>query len=151
MSERYFAYGSNLCIEQMVERTGPIRQGADRPKIVRLPNYHLIFNVQGDDGQVYANLKSPGHGVLGVIYCCSAKMLLKMDQFEKGYERRHVRVVLENGAELNAVTYVANVAPSETVIPPSPNYLQRILRGARQHGLPDSYIKEIETMASRRE
>jgi Gamma-glutamyl cyclotransferase, AIG2-like len=115
MSEPYFAYGSNLWIAQMVARTGPIRRGADRPRIARLPNYRLAFNMHGDDGQVFANVISPGHGVLGVIYCCTAEALLKMDHYEKGYERRQVQVMLENGAELTALTYTAAVARGENV------------------------------------
>jgi hypothetical protein len=147
MSERYFAYGSNLWIDQMVARTGPIRQGAERPRIARLPNYRLTFNMHGDDGQVFANVISPGQGVLGVIYCFTAEALLKMDQYEKGYERRQVQVVLENGAELIAVTYTAGTAHAGNVSQPTADYLQRILWGARQHGLPEEYIKEIEAAA----
>ena len=148
MSERYFAYGSNLCIDQMVERTGPMRQGADRPRIARLSNYRLAFNMWGDDGHVFANITSPGLGVLGVIYCCSAATLLRMDQYEKGYKRRQIQVMLEDGAELNAVTYIADIVPGGNVSQPSVDYLQRIVRGARQHGLPEAYIKEIEAMVS---
>jgi cation transport regulator ChaC len=147
MSERYFAYGSNLWVAQMVARTGPIPQGADRPRIARLPNYRLTFNMHGDDGQVFANVIYPGQGVLGVIYCCTVEALLKMDQYEKGYERRQVQVVLENGAELTAVTYIAGTAQAGNVSQPTADYLQKILCGARQHGLPEAYIKEIEAVA----
>jgi gamma-glutamylcyclotransferase len=147
MSEWYFAYGSNLWIDQMVERTGPIRQGDGRPRIAWLRNYRLTFNMQGEDGQVFANLMSPGQGVLGVVYRCSSEALLRMDQYEKGYERRQVQIVLENGVELNAVTYIAQTSQTEGVSQPSAEYLQRILRGARQHGLPEAYIKEIQAVA----
>jgi gamma-glutamylcyclotransferase len=147
MSERYFAYGSNLWIDQMIERTGPIRQGADRPRVARLPNYRLVFNMQGDEGQVFANLMCPGKGLLGVVYSCSPETLIKMDAYEKGYERGDVRVVLENGDELNAVTYFAKIAHVGNGSQPSAEYLQRVLGGARQHGLPDAYIREIEAMA----
>jgi gamma-glutamylcyclotransferase len=148
MSERYFAYGSNLWIDQMIERTGPIRQGAERPRIARLPDYRLVFNMRGDDGQVFANLMRPGNGVLGVVYYCSPETLQTMDAYEKGYERRQVRVELANDAELNAVTYFAETARIGNCSRPSAEYLQKILRGARQHGLPDAYIRKIETMAT---
>ena len=74
--------------------------------------------------------------------------LQKMDAHEKGYERRRVQVVLENGEERNAITYVADSANGEDSPPPSAEYLQKILRGARQHGLPEGYIKEIEALAN---
>jgi len=147
MSEQYFAYGSNLWIEQMVERAGPIGQGVDRPRVVRLPNYRLVFNMQGDDGEVFANLMCPGNGVLGVVYSCSLETLIKLDAFEKGYERRQVRVVLENGDELNAVTYFAKTTHVGDFSQPSVEYLKRILGGAKQHALPEAYIREIETIA----
>src|SRR2546421_411980 len=106
MSERYFAYGSNLCIEQMIERTGQMRSGDERPRLARLPGYRLVFNMQGECGQVYANVHSPGDRVLGVIYYCTPEALRRLDEFEQGYERRSVWVVAENGEWLEAFTYV---------------------------------------------
>ncbi len=147
VSELYFAYGSNLWIEQVVERIGPIGEGAKRPMIATLPDHQLVFNMHAD-GQVFANLMSPGPGVLGVLYSFTAECLLKMDQYETGYAHRRVRVVLENGDEVEATTYHAEVVPAVALAPPSADYLQKILRGARQHGLPETYIKEIEARAS---
>jgi len=144
----YFAYGSNMWIEQMVARIGPIGKGMDRPRIARLAGYRLAFNMRGDNGQVYANIMSPGQGVLGVVYFCNEEALLKMDVYENGYQRRQVQVVLENGEEMNAVTYVADPVIGEDLSHPSAEYLQKILRGARQHGLPEVYIKEIEALAN---
>ena len=96
---------------------------------------------------MFANLMDPGKGVFGVVYSCSPEALITLDAFEKGYERRQVRVVLENGDELKAITYFAEFAHIGNDSQPSAAYLQRILGGARQHGLPDAYIREIEAMA----
>ena len=147
MSELYFAYGSNLWIDQLVERIGLVSQGAGRPRVARLPNYRLTFNMLWDDGQVFANLTSPGTGVFGVVYSCSEESLLIMDAYEKGYERRNVRVVLENGDELNATTYFAEAVYVANSSEPRAEYLQKILAGAKHHGLPDAYIREIEATA----
>jgi gamma-glutamylcyclotransferase len=147
MTERYFAYGSNLWIDQMIERTGPLRTGAERPRVALLANYRVVFNMRWDQGQAFANLMSPGEGVHGVVYCCCAETLEKMDAFEKGYERKRVRVVLEGGEELNAFTYFAQAANIGTGSQPSAEYLQRILCGAKQHGLPETYIRELEASA----
>ena len=149
MSEWYFAYGSNLWLDQMIERCGPIPQGAERPRLARLPNYQLLFNMQGEDGQAFANVMCPGKGVLGVIYSFSPEALVKLDAFERGYKRGPVRVVLENGSELNAVTYFAEAAHVACYgLKPRADYLQKILRGARQHGFPEKFIREIETIAN---
>jgi gamma-glutamylcyclotransferase len=147
MTQWYFAYGSNLWLEQMIERTGAFPAGTEAPRLARLPNYRLAFNMRGADGQAFANLMSPGNGMLGVVYCCSPEALVKMDVFEKGYQRGSVRVVLENGEKLDAATYFAEATHVANGLQPQADYLQKILRGARQHRLPETYIREIEAIA----
>jgi hypothetical protein len=46
----YFAYGSNLWIEQKELRTSAIRTGGDRPRIARLTDFRFAFNKQGSRG-----------------------------------------------------------------------------------------------------
>jgi cation transport regulator ChaC len=146
----YFAYGSNLRIDQKEARTGPIRQGHQRPRIARLPDYRLAFNKRGNGGVVYANVvASPGAEVFGVVYRCNPESMRKMDAKEIGYERKTVKVTADNGEALEAVTYVAK---PEYVCPggaPPKEYLARILKGAREHGLPEGYIKSIEALGGR--
>ncbi len=144
MSEWYFAYGSNLCIEQVIARIGPIDQ---EPRRARLPAHRLAFNMRWQDGQVYANLIPASASALGVLYRCSAEALTKMDAFEIGYQRRHVRVVLEDGVDVSAIAYIAEVAYVAEETQPGAEYLQRILRGARRHGLPEDYLRGIEQLA----
>lgn len=153
MNAWYFAYGSNLWIEQVVARTGPIRPDAERPRIVRLPNHRLVFNMcsprPGDPDAVYANIEPRPGEVLGVVYSFDAVALQKMDVFEAGYVRQQVAVqVLESGEWLDAVAYIAE--PDNTIHGRSPDdaYLQRIVRGAKQHALPDAYILQILKAAS---
>lgn len=148
MTVWYFAYGSNLWIEQVVARTGPVRLGAERPRIVRLENHRLVFNMQsrrpGDPDVVYANIE-PGSGeVLGVVYCFDAEALRKMDVYEAGYRRQQVAVqVLETGERLDAIAYIAEPANVTQGRTPDDAYVQRIVRGARQHGLPAAYIIQM--------
>jgi cation transport regulator ChaC len=144
MNEWYFAYGSNLWIDQMAARTGPIGQGDDRPRVARLPDHRLVFNMQGGDGQVFANVERPGEGVYGVIYRCSPAALDKLDAYEEGYERRQVLVTDESGVTLGAVAYVAKADRVASGEKPSTEYLERVVRGARQHCLPEAYVREIE-------
>ena len=143
----YFAYGSNLCVEQMLRRTGPIGEGKDSPCVARLPGYRLVFNMQGDDGLVYANIIQPGDGVIGVLYRCSAAALASLDAYEEGYGRRPVLVTLEGGATREAMAYVARPECTANGGVPSPEYLGIIIRGARRHGLPEAYIRSIEAQA----
>jgi len=146
----YFAYGSNLWIEQKEKRTGPIRQGQQRPRIARLPNYRLAFNKRGNGGVVYANVvASPGAEVFGVVYRCNPESMRKMDAKEIGYERKTVKVTADNGEALEAVTYAAK---HESLCPegrPTKEYLDKILQGASEHDLPGEYIKSIKALAGR--
>jgi gamma-glutamylcyclotransferase len=148
----YFAYGSNLCVEQVVRRTGPVGEGEDSPRVARLPGYRLVFNMRGDDGLVYANIIQPGDEVIGVLYRCSEAALASLDEYEEGYARRQVRVTLKGGATREALAYVARPECTSNGGGPSPAYLGIIIQGARRHGFPEAYIRSIEAAArSRRE
>jgi gamma-glutamylcyclotransferase len=144
MDHWYFTYGSNLLSDQMVARTGPIRTGDERPRIARLPNYRLVFNVLGDDGCIYANIAQPGNGVLGVVYRCGEDALEKLDEYEHEYERQEVVVIDGNGIDLVALVYIAKPEHVTVGGAPSAAYLRKIVTGAREHGLPEEYIRAIE-------
>jgi Gamma-glutamyl cyclotransferase, AIG2-like len=103
LDEWYFAYGSNLWVDQMIRRIGPIRQGDDWPRFVQLPGYRLAFNMQGDCGRVFANIVQPGEAVLGVVYRCGPAALDILDRYESGYERQRVTVVDDRSEEIEAV------------------------------------------------
>ena len=143
----YFAYGSNLCVEQMERRTGPLDESEPRPCIARLAGYRLVFNMLGDDDQVYANIIQPGDGVIGVLYRCGEAALAALDVYEEGYDRRQVVVTLESGETRQAMAYVARPECTTNRGRPSVEYLAIILRGARRQGLPEDYITSIEDQA----
>lgn len=146
----YFAYGSNLCMDQMLARTGFTPIAAVPPRIARLPGYRLAFNMRGENGQIYANIVCPGANVFGVLYYFSAVVLDKLDPFEKGYHRETIVAVDQSGHSTEAATYVAD---SENIFDggtPNAEYLERILRGGRHHGLPEEYLRGIETLGGMR-
>ncbi|ABU60262.1 gamma-glutamylcyclotransferase family protein [Roseiflexus castenholzii] len=150
MDQWYFAYGSNLSKEQMEERIGSSREA----RVAWLTGYRLVFNKRSKkDGTGKANIvPAAGATVWGVVYRCSYDDLQKMDKCEgvKGghYQRHAIRVQLDSGEELDAVTYVAGerFLAAES-LKPSTEYLETIITGARQHRLPDDYIRSIEALA----
>jgi gamma-glutamylcyclotransferase (GGCT)/AIG2-like uncharacterized protein YtfP len=144
--EWYFAYGSNLCVEQMIQRTGPIGD-EEFQHIALLPGYRLVFNMRGGDGRVYANIIQPGDGVLGVLYHCRQTALARLDVYEEGYDRRRILVMLESGALLKAMAYFAKPECTTDEGVPSAEYLEIILQGARRQSLPARYIALIEERA----
>ncbi len=145
----YFAYGSNLLRSQMEARTGPIRIEEASPRVARLPGYRLSFNMNGGDGQVYANIVQPGAGVIGVIYRCGPEALEKLDHYELGYVRQQAVVIDTAGQELGAILYVAKPESRCTEGQPSAAYLEKIVTGAREQGLDEGYIRGIEALAGK--
>ncbi|GIW32793.1 gamma-glutamylcyclotransferase family protein [Meiothermus sp.] len=144
----YFAYGSNLSRRQMEQRTGPIREARQ----ARLDGYRLAFNKRGSDGTGKANIVPDGGAtVWGIVYLCRPDALREMDEHEGvaggHYARYGIRIRLDDGDELDAVTYVAGKAFIDDSLTPSARYLATILDGARQHLLPDDYIRSIEALA----
>jgi gamma-glutamylcyclotransferase len=147
MESWYFAYGSNLCVNQMIARTGTLWNAGNSPKIACLANHRLAFQ-QLDTAEVaFANIQSPGNGVLGVVYRCSPNDLAKLDRYEVGYERQPIVVTLEHGEILTAVTYVMQPALAARHGKPIAHYLETIVSGARGHGLPPEYISRIVATA----
>ncbi len=143
MESWYFAYGSNLWIEQMIERIGAIGQGDRRPKVAHLANHRLVFQHLDGGGPAFANILCPGDGVLGVVYRCSPAALEKLDHYEQGYERQPITVTDHQGEVIHAIAYVIRPTPGVQIGKPSAEYLQRILTGAKQHGLPEAYIAAV--------
>ena len=106
----------------------------------------------GEDSNVYANIEAASESsVLGVVYRCTPEALRIMDPYESGYERRQVNVISEAGELLDVMTYIA-LADHVTSVPTSPTdeYLQRIVVGATEQGLPETYIREIILSAQKR-
>jgi cation transport regulator ChaC len=144
----YFAYGSNLLVEQIEARIGCILQVIRS----RLRGYCFGFTNRDESGQIYANIvPEPNGEVWGVVYLCDNEALEKMDSFEGVadgcYRRIPVTVELDSGERIEAIAYISG---DEFVSPPgkpSDEYLDRILSGARHRGLPEEHIRMIENLA----
>ncbi len=147
MDPWYFAYGSNLHRAQLIARCGLLSTSDEPPRMVRLPGYQLAFNMAGGDRQVYANVVTPGTGVIGIIYRCGPAALAKLDVYEAGYDRRDVTVIDDQKTEHQAIAYVARPDRVTTPGRPHPDYLHTILTGAREHGLPEEYFRSVEQLA----
>jgi gamma-glutamylcyclotransferase len=142
----YFAYGSNMLPDQMLKRTGE----AAPAMVCRLPDYRFAFNKRyfHKPVDVHANIvPSPGDQVWGVAYQCLPQSIQAIDLWENvledSYRHHDVEVVLANGERLSALTYIASPsALCDDGTPPS-EYLDRVVRGARESGLPAAYIESI--------
>ena len=140
----YFAYGSNLLRQQMIERTGSLPES----HTACLKDFRFVFRKLGLN-EVYADIvPSSGSTVRGVVYLCSNQALMQLDFFEgvaaDCYRRILVQVATDDGQPLWAVAYRGGRAFSDEEGKPSQDYLNRVLCGAREHQLEKDYIDSIE-------
>ncbi len=141
----YFAYGSNMNRAQMRARAGQLLE--EQP--ARLENYELVFNKKSRGGAATANIHpAPGKTVHGVLYNVPEGAFRNLDRFEgvpEHYRRIEVGVTQGTGKRIAAQVYIATKVNKG--LHPAPHYLQIILDGAAEHGLPAEYIDEIKAVA----
>jgi len=140
----YFAYGSNLCASRMSERVPSARFVT----IARADGRRLSLGKRGRDGSGKATLiEAPGCFVWGVVYAIDPHDWRRLDRFERGYARTSLLVAWEREEHVAATTYVApETAPDPTAFG---WYKRLIVDGAREHGLPDAYVAELERLPER--
>jgi cation transport regulator ChaC len=137
-------------MERMQRRTGPIRDAS----VAQLKDFRLVFNNTDTDGvETYANIMpTPGGVVWGVVYRCAPAALAALDEYEcvsdGCYSREVVEVQTAAGEQLQAQVYVGGERFMVEGRRPSDWYLQIILSGANEHGLPEEYVREIELLAN---
>jgi cation transport regulator ChaC len=144
----YFAYGAN-----MHDTTFRLRRGIEARECRRgrLPGYRLRFNLEGrPKGRAApANLEpDPAGEVWGVAYRITRRDLLRLDSTEgvpgRGYRHAAVAIETDDGAVIEAVTYIARGGAADGK--PSLRYLKLLREGARVHGLPADYIRFLDNV-----
>jgi len=131
----YFAYGSNLCVRQMAQRCPDARN----PRRATLADHDWLINERG----VATVEPFTGSEVHGVVWQVSDRDLATLDSAEGvpvRYRRDELTVLTDNGPSPAWVYIDHRVEPG----PPRPGYLERILDGARHHGLPGRWIQFLE-------
>jgi gamma-glutamylcyclotransferase (GGCT)/AIG2-like uncharacterized protein YtfP len=123
----YFAYGSNLCSEQMAVRC----PGARFVCSAILPNYSLSFagHSNGWGGAVATMSRRAGDQVQGVLYEMPRGAINLLDRYEGHphvYRREQRRVMTSAGAWRNA--YVYFLPEASFLARPSLPYLAIIFR-----------------------
>ncbi len=146
-SPLYFAYGRNMGMRAM-ELACP---GHRCLGVAELRDHLLAFTRRSlCTGTGVADvLAAPGASVWGMLYELDDTHLSAIDQKEGNgwaYERRGVRVIATDG-ELEAFAY-AVIAPDAEHVQPSREYLQALVDGARERGLPADYVAALATVAA---
>ena len=134
----YFAYGANMDVETLKERQVEFKYvGVGRLKDVR-----LVFHVPGADDTGKADLMDDRRNhVHGVVYDVPEESLERLDVYEsveRGRYRRQEVVVQTGQGELSCAVYRG--ARFRAGLKPSKDYLNRLVRGAEHHRLPEHYL-----------
>jgi phage replication-related protein YjqB (UPF0714/DUF867 family)/gamma-glutamylcyclotransferase (GGCT)/AIG2-like uncharacterized protein YtfP len=127
----YFAYGSNLSVQQMAARC----PDAVEPRRATLADHDWLINERG----VATIEPLAGSEVHGVLWHVSESDLATLDSAEGvpvRYRRDRLTVHTDDGPSEAWVYIDHRVDPG----PPRPGYLERIIDGARQHDLPHRWI-----------
>lgn len=139
---RYFAYGSNLDAAQMRSRC----PGAMPVSAARLDGWQFRIGHRG-----YATIQPAADGVVwGGLWDVTDDHLASLDRHEgvaAGIYRRERLTVSVGTANVDAVVYIEEHVEDG---PPKPGYLDRILRGAAEFGLPETYRDDLARLAEER-
>lgn len=148
----YFAYGSNMDPKRICKRLDKSIEELGREHAI-LRGYRLEFNKIAcrNPNEGYANIVPDKDGIVeGILYKVDEKDITKLDCYEgypKHYYRENVKVILDDGKDVEAITYIANPNMVRDGLKPSKEYLEHLLKGCDV--LSKEYcdkLKSIETV-----
>ena len=138
----YFAYGSNINLDQMAHRCPAARVMGP----VILENYELLFrgNASGTGVATIASREgSRVHGLLWRITAACEKSLDFYEGYPRLYQKEPVTVCDRNGQQITVMAYVmTDDARWMSPAMPSQYYYEGIQAGYRQNGLPVRELKK---------
>lgn len=145
----YLAYGSNLHPRRLSLRAPDSRLvGA-----VQLAACRLVFHKQGSDGSAKCGIEftdNPADVAHAVVYDVSDSDEHSLDEAEglgAGYLKQQLAVSC-HGQLLPVFVYVASPSHIVADLAPYHWYKDLVLAGARRHGFPPSYVREIAAVES---
>ncbi len=133
----YFAYGSNINLEQMAQRCPDARLAGP----VTLENYELRFRGHG-----FATVAPRKGGVVhGLLWKLTPQCEQALDLYE-GYPRHYIKesvtVRAADGSPASVMVYIMAEPLCRQPALPSPYYYRVIQRGFETNGLPAESLQE---------
>ena len=132
----YFAYGSNINLDQMSYRC----PDASVMGPVTLEGWELLFRRGG-----FATIApKEGEKVTGLLWSITPECERSLDCYEgypRFYDKRMVTVRDGEGRSLSVMAYIMDERFREPMLPTT-DYYEGILEGYRQNGLPTSELKK---------
>ena len=131
----YFAYGSNMCPEQMARRC----PGGQALGQAELRDWRFLINTR-----TYATIEArPGAATHGVLWSLTPEHITELDHYEAVAEGMYFKknlIVQQADRPVGALVYIDPVCEFGQ---PEPAYLRTILEGAAHFGLPPEYIAAL--------
>ena len=147
---RYFAYGSNLLLARLSERTPSAR----RIERGRLSAYRLCWHKRGAlDGSGKCDACLTGDAadmVWGALFEIADIERARLDAAEglgRGYRDTQVHLETAHGM-LTAFAYVATPDAVDATLAPFGWYRDLVVAGARESGLPARYISTLAAVTT---
>ena len=136
----YFAYGSNINLDQMRSRC----PDAKVVSTVTLPDYELLFRGFSGDGlaTIQPREGSVVHDLLWEITPSCERSLDCYEGFPRLYDKWNVEVQDSQGQSVPVMVYVMVEVPRLRPATPHSFYYQGILDGYRQTGLPEKALED---------
>ena len=138
----YFAYGSNLSVEQMETRcpnAAPLERAT-------LRGWRWLIMSRGW-ATVTPDPASSVEGLLWVITDTDERSLDRYEGVSEGlYTKEVVEVEQASGGRVQAMIYVS---PDTTPGPANPGYLERIIASATERKFPAEWIEMLRSWLSR--
>lgn len=133
----YFAYGSNMHPERLLERIGKYHTAFP----VSLSNYRFRYNKKSIDGTAKGNIEPiDGEVVHGVCFEIDNDDFSILQKCEGGYNRKNITVVTSEGKETEAVTFISSSI--DNALTPSEEYKELVLKGAIHWALNKTYVEQ---------
>jgi len=148
----YFAYGSNMSAARL--RAADRTPSAQLIGAARVSGYRLVFDKVGRDGSAKADCERTDaptdivHGALFRIAHGDRPALDKAEGLGNGYDAFEISVDTDSGI-VSALTYLAT--RKDSALKPLTWYMHHVVQGARQCGLPDTYVAAIERVTAVRD
>ncbi len=146
---KYFSYGSNMSIRRLTARV----PSAAFDTVARLEGHVMKFRKKSNlDGSAKCDIvetSNENDTVWGVVFEIDAGEKPGLDLAEglgNGYEEKELELTGPSGNLVRAFTYYATEIDENLV--PYTWYMEHVLTGARENGLPTDYIASIEQVES---
>ena len=142
----YFIYGSNLYEEQLKSRLKALDEDYLRKEKCSLKGYEFTYNKRSKDGSSKGNIIKTEKGIVeGIAILILDK---KLDEFIKKWEESYLKTEVQiqtdnNSNENDQFTFKAYTCISDNItsVPPTDEYVLKIIKGAYENKLPQEYIE----------